>query len=429
MPWYLRPTYSPTDILVDLDGSVRAGTVPALVERLTAHEQGAPAFIRSFMMTFKMFTAVDELFDLLVQRFWMQPPPELTPTEREIWGTRKQQVVQARVLNSFKCMIQVDGILESDDLFVLERIKQFITTADVARFPTAKQLLSLIERAQKGDSIIKMVTASRGEPPPPVVPKTVTNQKLQLRDIDPLELARQLTIKESGLYQRIRPKECLQRAATGHTTENNDNVTAFVCTTSKIPLWVAQSILCHEESQRRAYVVHYWINRCRALNNFSTLAAIAAGLSMACVSRLNQTWEHIDKRCMGKLAACKTIIDSNKGFLKYRRMLPTLMPPCMPLVGLFLSTLQTGVPCATLVTFKKWANASQVIDDVKRWQEPYNLHVLPSVQAYIEESLSVVNPFQELSERLSSRSLVLEPRDSVDEDEKMGYLLREGGFF
>jgi son of sevenless-like protein len=56
----------------------------------------APAFIRSFMMTFKMFTAVDELFDLLVQRFWMQPPPELTPTEREIWGTRKQQVVQAR---------------------------------------------------------------------------------------------------------------------------------------------------------------------------------------------------------------------------------------------------------------------------------------------------------------------------------------------
>jgi hypothetical protein len=40
MPWYLRPTYSPTDILVDLDGSVRAGTVPALVERLTAHEQG-----------------------------------------------------------------------------------------------------------------------------------------------------------------------------------------------------------------------------------------------------------------------------------------------------------------------------------------------------------------------------------------------------
>lgn len=37
-PWYLRPTYSQTEILIDPDGKVRAGTVPALVERLTAHE-------------------------------------------------------------------------------------------------------------------------------------------------------------------------------------------------------------------------------------------------------------------------------------------------------------------------------------------------------------------------------------------------------
>ena len=37
-PWYLRPTYSEKEILIDPDGKVRAGTVPALVERLTAHE-------------------------------------------------------------------------------------------------------------------------------------------------------------------------------------------------------------------------------------------------------------------------------------------------------------------------------------------------------------------------------------------------------
>jgi hypothetical protein len=40
-PWYLRPNYSPTDILIDHpEGTVRGGTVPALVERLTAHEHG-----------------------------------------------------------------------------------------------------------------------------------------------------------------------------------------------------------------------------------------------------------------------------------------------------------------------------------------------------------------------------------------------------
>jgi hypothetical protein len=40
-PWYLRPNYSTTDILIDYpEGFVRGGTVPALVERLTAHEHG-----------------------------------------------------------------------------------------------------------------------------------------------------------------------------------------------------------------------------------------------------------------------------------------------------------------------------------------------------------------------------------------------------
>lgn len=39
-PWYLRPDYTKNDMVIDIDGSVRAGTVPALVERLTSHETG-----------------------------------------------------------------------------------------------------------------------------------------------------------------------------------------------------------------------------------------------------------------------------------------------------------------------------------------------------------------------------------------------------
>jgi son of sevenless-like protein len=41
-PWYLRPNYDPSEIIIDPDGGVRGGTVPALVERLTAHEHGGP---------------------------------------------------------------------------------------------------------------------------------------------------------------------------------------------------------------------------------------------------------------------------------------------------------------------------------------------------------------------------------------------------
>lgn len=47
-------------------------------------------------MTYKSFTSLDELFDLLVQRFWIQPPPKLTPPEHEEWVKLKQHVIQMR---------------------------------------------------------------------------------------------------------------------------------------------------------------------------------------------------------------------------------------------------------------------------------------------------------------------------------------------
>lgn len=44
-------------------------------------------------------------------------------------------------------MVVDDDVLEKDDLFILDRMKEFLTTNAVANFPAAKQLLILIERA------------------------------------------------------------------------------------------------------------------------------------------------------------------------------------------------------------------------------------------------------------------------------------------
>jgi son of sevenless-like protein len=79
--------------------------------------------------------------------------------------------------------------------------------------------------------MIKMVVAPQGVPPAPLVPKS--SKKLKLLDIEPLELARQLTIMESQLYQRIRPMECLQRARE-QRAENIDNITVVIQTSNKV---------------------------------------------------------------------------------------------------------------------------------------------------------------------------------------------------
>ena len=53
-PWYLQPNYDQSEILIDPDGSVRAGTTTALVERLTAHEYGCKADFFSGYVPFRI---------------------------------------------------------------------------------------------------------------------------------------------------------------------------------------------------------------------------------------------------------------------------------------------------------------------------------------------------------------------------------------
>lgn len=51
-------------------------------------------------MTFKSFTTLDELFDVLVERFRIQPPPGLSLAEHEDWVRLKQHIIQMRSVRS-----------------------------------------------------------------------------------------------------------------------------------------------------------------------------------------------------------------------------------------------------------------------------------------------------------------------------------------
>ncbi|KAG5641546.1 hypothetical protein DXG03_004792 [Asterophora parasitica] len=429
-PWYLRPNHNPAEILIEPDKTVKGGTLRALIERLTAHDHADIGnFNQSFLMTFKSFTTLDELVDLLAERFRIAPPPELKPVEREDWGKHKQHPIQIRVINTLKAVI--DG-LEKEDMYILDRITAFLSSEDVAHVTATKRLLVHIDKVQRNEiPVIKMMP--QGSPPTPIFPKT--SKKLKLGDIDPLELARQLTIMESTLYQKIKPMECLQRARE-QKTENIDNIAIVIQTSNRIADWVAESVLSKEDSRKRATTVKHLISiadRCRALNNFSTMIAITSGLNTPPIRRLKRTWEQVNQRSMTQFGDCEMTIDSNKNFTKYRQLMASVTPPCVPFIGVFLSTLQfiqDGNPDMLpggLVNFRKRQKASEVISDIKRWQaQPFNFQVLPAVQAYIEESLNQFNDTKASSEHFWALSLEREPRER--EDEKMARLLQESGF-
>lgn len=115
-PSYLAVEYSDDDVILYMDGSVKAGTLAALIERLTlhdrtgkcrfrtslrrVHETDNPAadhsFNATFLMTYRSFTTGVEIIDRLSRRYSSQPPAGLTPDQVRDWQTRKQKPVKLR---------------------------------------------------------------------------------------------------------------------------------------------------------------------------------------------------------------------------------------------------------------------------------------------------------------------------------------------
>ena len=122
------------------------------------------SFTKTFLLTYKSFTDVDTLFNLLVTRFWIKPPETLSPPELEDWTKHKQHIIRMRyarlesfhiyiilirqpsVLNTFKTMITDEDALAEEDLFILDKMKEMVSGPEVVHLGAAKQLLSLIER-------------------------------------------------------------------------------------------------------------------------------------------------------------------------------------------------------------------------------------------------------------------------------------------
>ncbi|KIJ54796.1 hypothetical protein M422DRAFT_200705 [Sphaerobolus stellatus SS14] len=438
-PWYLRPEHGSRDIWLNPEGGVRGGTLPALIERLTMHDTRDTVFNSTFLLTFKSFTTLDELFEGLVKRFYLPTPEGLSPDELKEWTEKKLQVVRFRVINIMKQMVTDENVLEKEDLFILDRIKEFAATVDkeiTPPIPAAKLLIDTVDRARKGstDGMIKRTPAAPTYLPAPIIPKS--NKLLKLLDIDPLEMARQLTLMESRLFAKIRPMECLNRGRDKKNSDHEDNISAIIDTSNKVAEWVADSILSKDEARKRAAIVKHFISiadRCRLLQNFSTMAALVAGLNSPPIRRLKRTWEQVNQRSKAQLQEAERTMDTNKNFTNYRAILKSAQLPCVPFFGVYLSVLtfiQDGNKNniqGELINFSKREKFAEVVREIQHYQSKlYSLTPVSVVEEFILEQLSALGNTPDSSDRTWNLSLEREPRER--EDEKMARLLQESGF-
>ncbi|KAI9729883.1 MAG: hypothetical protein M1818_008323 [Claussenomyces sp. TS43310] len=440
----LEKTYA-HELLHNKEGQITGGTLRALIERLTPNHSTPDAiFVSAFYLTFRLFVTPIEFAQALVERF------EGVAENPHIAGP-----VRLRVCNIFKGWLESQwrSGLDYEALPVLESFAQ----GELSRVLPAvgRQLLELVRKVSSADGLlVPRLVSSMGKsstsvaqyvPPDTPVPAPIVshrqanalkNWKLggsspSILEFDPLELARQFTIKEMNIFCSITPEELLASEWTKKSGSNAINVKAMSTLSTDISNLVTDTVLQYDDAKKRAMVVKHWIKiaqKCLELNNYDSLMAIICSLNSSGIQRLKRTWDIVSQKRKDMLGVLQDIVEPAKNQLVLRQRIQDHVPPCLPFVGTYLTDLYfvdhgnpatrrlpgIGGGCGTaVINFDKHIRTAKIIGELQRFQIPYRLTEVPELQEWIQAQIVRVrssNDSNNTVQQYYRKSLLLEPR-------------------
>ncbi|KAM4061524.1 rasGEF domain-containing protein [Hirsutella rhossiliensis] len=376
------------ELMFNKEGQVTGGSLPALVERLTTHESTPDAaFVSTFYLTFRLFCTPVKLTQTLIERFeYVGESPHMSAP------------VRLRVYNAFKGWLESHW-REQTDRAALKLIISFAEERLGAVLPTAgPRLLELAKRVSEHGLLVPRLVSSMGKTntaiaqyvpadtplPQPVISKsqlhTLNSFKAggstpTLLDFEPLELARQLIIRQMAIFCSILPEELLASQWMKNGGAEARNVKAMSSLSTDLSNLVAETILQHHEIKKRAAVIKQWIkiaHHCLELHNYDGLIAIVCSLNSSTISRLRKTWDSISFKHKEMLRAMQEIVEPSQNHKVLRTRLHDHVPPCLPSRHMLLGTEpdDAGAGGLTVVNFDKHCRTAKIIGELQDSKSP-----------------------------------------------------------
>ncbi|PHH64793.1 hypothetical protein CDD81_3859 [Ophiocordyceps australis] len=441
----LERTYA-HELLFNKESQVTGGSLPALVERLTTHESTPDAtFVSAFYLTFRLFCTPVKLTEALVDRFdYVGESPHMAGP------------VRLRVYNAFKGWLESHWRDETDRA-ALPLIMSFAEEKLGVVLPSAGRRLVELARRVSGDGpLVPRLVSSMGKTntaiaqyvpadsplPQPAISRSQLHLLSGFRagtaaptvvDFEPLELARQLTLKQMAIFCAILPEELLASQWMKKGGVDAPHVKAMSTLSTDLSNLVADTILEHAEVKKRALVIKHWIkvaHQCHELHNYDGLMAIICSLNSSTISRLRKTWDAVSPRRKETLRLLQQVVEPSQNHKVLRTRLHDHVPPCLPFLGMYLTDLtfvDIGNPATkqislghgpedlTVVNFDKHSRTAKIIGDLQRFQIPYRLVEVADMQEWLAAQIRRVRDGDDENVQVSyyRKSLMLEPREAA----------------
>ena len=412
--------------LVDGLPLVKAATLEKLVERVTYEGYPDVKYLTQFLLTYRSFTSAPALLDLLSERSNLPVPVDITEEEIERFHKKVQQPVRLRVLNLLKSWVNQYTHDFVDDPQFSEDFSQFLDKlgtfegmnlgTKTLKMQLKKKSKSIKEEGKEEEGGKGSRETHRSGPPKSFEP-SFKGSGANLFGINPVEMARQLTIYESTLYRKIKPWEFLNQAWAKKGGVGAPNVLEMIHWSTKVSGFVATEIM-KAPINKKIRVISYFIQvaaTLRDLNNFNALMEIIAGFGNAAVWRLQPFFNEVPRKYAQIMADLRVTMSTEKNNKSIRETLRSVDMPCIPYLGMFLTDLtfiEDGNSDTTkggLINFTKRRYVAQVILEIQQYQQiGYRLKSVPIILQYINAFINWDD------EKLYQWSIQFMPRSAKD---------------
>ena len=118
------------------------------------------------------------------------------------------------------------------------------------------------ETIKDSSAAFKIMISSSQKPPAPLFTSSIFSSGLtpaKFLDVDPLEIARQITIIEAVLYKKILPVDLLNKAWSNPKINNGNNISALKDLSNQISRWVTKFVLSENSARQRAKIMTHFI--------------------------------------------------------------------------------------------------------------------------------------------------------------------------
>ncbi|EEB07400.1 guanyl-nucleotide exchange factor Ste6 [Schizosaccharomyces japonicus yFS275] len=430
------------NLRVNANGRVLSGNLYSLFCYLFRYDLDNSNYTNVFFLTYNSFTNSLQLSSFIAAKLFGELKQHSGKNTN--FGSTRQVRRMLQLMLTWLELKNGNDLKETEFMLLMNNVYGIIHALERRRFDMSsmKNLCQEKLKHRNKRTLFKNVQGLYNDVPKPLVPPSFAG--FRIYNLNPMEVARQLTLIEFRSFLNLTDGECLMKMwdlknALYGISENEGTRAVCFCSNQLVSAIIAE-IVEGKELKIRKDILAFYICLASALfelQNFASLFSVISALNSSPVHRLKKTWGILTVKQQKMFQSLEEITNTSKNYLSYRECLERSAPPCLPFMGVFMTDItflkdgnRDKLENGLSINFEKRWKFANLLNEIRRFQSvPYAFEPVEHIQEMINKQLEKAYD----ADKLYAKSLAIEPREQENRQMQrhnvtVDRLLKESGF-